>query len=229
MNPAEFVETVRSLEFPDTFNPYLHRCSVYDHDDAPSRRTDALLGILEAAARSEVDSLWIGRDLGYRGGRRTGLALTDDVHLLVHAERWGASIRRPTRGEPVGERTAAVIWSVLGQIDAGIFLWNVFPLHPHKPRDPFTNRAHKQHERRAGEALLLEIILLLKPRRLVCIGNDAASSAQRIHADQEISRIRHPSYGGQKDFLRQIYELYGRPPRTPQHPLPLTRDGHCLS
>jgi len=27
------------------------------------------------------NTIWMGRDLGYRGGRRTGLALTDEAHL----------------------------------------------------------------------------------------------------------------------------------------------------
>ena len=211
MTPVQFVETLQALDFEDTFNPYSDRCGVHDHDDAPRRRCDSLLTILEAAAGSGVDSLWIGRDLGYRGGRRTGLALTDDVHLFAHAERWGASIEKPTKGEVVAERTASVIWGVLRQIDTAVFLWNVFPLHPHKSNDPFTNRAHNARERRAGEDLLLQLILLLRPRRLVPIGNDAASTAHRLCGSQEVFQIRHPSYGGQNEFLKQTRELYGLP------------------
>lgn len=209
MTPAHFVETLRALDFDNAFNPYSDRCPVHDYDDAPRRRRGALLAILQAATGSEIDSLWIGRDLGYRGGRRTGLALTDDVHLFAHAERWGASIEKPTKGKAVAERTAAVIWSVLKQIDASVFLWNVFPLHPHDSSGPFTNRAHNARERRAGEELLCQLILLLKPRRLVPIGNDAASTAYRLRGKQDLIRIRHPSYGGQNEFLRQTRELYG--------------------
>lgn len=209
MTPAHFVETLRALDFEDTFNPYSDRCAVHDYDDAPRRRRDALLAILRAATGSEIDSLWIGRDLGYRGGRRTGLALTDDAHLFAHAERWGASIEKPTKGDIVAERTAAVIWSVLNQIDAAVFLWNVFPLHPHDSSDQFTNRAHNARERRAGEDLLFQLILLLKPRRLVPIGSDAASTAYRLCGNQDVIRIRHPSYGGQTEFLKQARALYG--------------------
>ena len=124
MTPVEFVETVRALDFEDTFNPYSDRCAVHDHSNAPRRRADSLVAILKAASETEIDSLWIGRDLGYRGGRRTGLALTDDVHITAHAERWGVSIEKPTKGEVVAERTAAVVWSILKQIDAAVFLWN---------------------------------------------------------------------------------------------------------
>jgi len=81
LTPRDFVEAVKGLNLENTFNPYLHLCAVHDHKDAPRRRANMLCTILEAATQSEIDSLWIGRDLGYRGGRRTGLALTDDPHI----------------------------------------------------------------------------------------------------------------------------------------------------
>jgi hypothetical protein len=167
------------------------------------------LEILEAAARTEVGALWIGRDLGHRGGRRTGLALTDDVHLTVHATRWNLSIERATTGSMVAERTAAVIWSMLALVPASVFLWNVFPLHPHEPDDPFSNRSHRPDERAAGEELLAELIAMLRPRRLVAIGNDAARTAAKMAGVNEVCQVRHPSYGGQRDFICQIEGLYG--------------------
>ena len=208
MKPIHFVETLGALDFENTFNPYSNRCAIHDLDDAPRRRSESLRAMLEAAAECEIDSIWIGRDLGYRGGRRTGLALTDDVHLHAHAQRWGISVERPTKGEEVAERTAAVIWSILSHIKVPVFLWNVFPLHPHEPDDPFSNRTHNSHERRAGEELLRQLILLLNPRRLIAIGNDAELSAHRLANDHEVTKVRHPSYGGQTQFLRQVRDLY---------------------
>jgi hypothetical protein len=208
VTPTQFVDSLREVRFEHVFNPYRDRCQVHDVDDAPTRRTRALLELLEAAVREDVDALWIGRDLGHRGGRRTGLALTDDVHLAVHARRWNLSIERATTGVLIAERTAAVIWSMLTLVPAQIFLWNVFPLHPHEPDDPFSNRSHRPNERAAGEELLAELIAMLQPRRLVAIGNDAARTAAKMVGVKEVCQVRHPSYGGQREFISQIGDLY---------------------
>lgn len=208
MDPVQFVEALSTLKFENAFNPYSNRCVVHDLDDAPQRRSQTLLTVLETATKQDIDSIWIGRDLGYRGGRRTGLALTDDVHIHEYAARWGLSIQRPTKGDVAAERTASIIWSVLSQIEVSVFLWNVFPLHPHEPGNPFSNRSHNSLERRTGEEFLSQLILLLKPHRLVAIGNDAARTVHRLKCQHRILQVRHPSYGGQTQFLAKICKLY---------------------
>ena len=209
MTPARFVKELTSLNFENTFNPYSDQCAVHDLDDAPRCRSKALQSVLEAATERDIDSLWIGRDLGYRGGRRTGLAFTDDVHVQAHAERWELSVERPTKGDVVAEQTAATVWRVLSQIKVPVFLWNVFPLHPHEPGNPFSNRSHNARERSVGEEFLSELILLLNPCRLVAIGNDAAQTTRRLSDQNRVIQVRHPSYGGKTRFSAQMDELYG--------------------
>ena len=208
MNPKRFVKELRGLDLENSFNPYSSRCPVFDLADAPRRRSRVLLSLLRATLDSDVDSVWIGRDLGHRGGRRTGLALTDDVHFHMHLERWGLSCERPTKSPAVAEQTAAIVWDVLSQIKASIFLWNVFPLHPHEADNPFSNRRHNPTERRIGEEFLTELLRMVSPRRLIAIGNDASHTTNRLGFRQEVHKVRHPSYGGQAQFVEEIKELY---------------------
>lgn len=209
MTPESFVTAIAGLHFKNSFNPYSDQCTFNDVEGAAKIRSTMLSRLLESAAKTEVDAIWIGRDLGYRGGRRTGLALTDDLHITAHAARWGlVGANRATTGEPIRERTAAVIWRILSHIRQPIFLWNVFPLHPHEATDPFSNRSHTASECRAGEEILQELVSLLRPKRIVAIGNDAARTARRKILGAQVAHVRHPSYGGQQIFMRQIIELY---------------------
>ena len=208
MTPTRFVKQLGSLRFPATFNPYTDQCSIHDSSGAPAQRSQILLQILEKAEKVEIDAIWVGRDLGFRGGRRTGLALTDDVHFHEHLMRWGIASEKPTQGRPVAERTATVVWDLLSRIEVPIFLWNVFPLHPHEPNAPFTNRLHNGEERKAGTEILEQLVNLLQPKRLIAIGNDAEKALRLIATDRPVQKVRHPSYGGQTEFVQQIRTLY---------------------
>ncbi len=208
MNPQDFVNALADIHFANTFNPYNESCSTHDLPDAPATRRNILLEMLSSANQTDVDAIWLGRDLGYRGGRRTGLALTDDLHITEHASRWEVVAKRATQGPAVAERTAAVIWNILRQIHSPIFLWNVFPFHPFESGNPFSNRSHNAQERSVGERLLMDLVNMLRPKQIVAIGNDAAKVASRIAGGSVVKKVRHPSYGGQSIFLQQIKALY---------------------
>jgi hypothetical protein len=202
-----FVSKLASIQLENVFNPYSERCTRFDVKRAPAIRRTNLERVLLAALRSGARSIWIGRDLGHRGGRRTGLALTDECHLNEHAMAFEAgTLNRATVGPQVAERTATMIWEVLRQLDHPVFLWNVFPLHPHMKDDPLSNRCHTRREREPFASMLLELIDALSPDRVIALGNDAAIALDILGVSA--TTLRHPSYGGQRQFKAEAARLY---------------------
>ena len=208
MTAKDILSDLEKLSFENTFNPYFERCPVHDLLDAPELRRYYLNEMLERAACTDLDAIWIGRDLGYKGGRRTGLALTDEIHFPDHLARWGLLPKRLTCGNSVSERTATVIWDLLLQIESPVFLWNVFPIHPYEEGKPFSNRAHNSKERKAGTEILIKVIHYLKPRRIIAVGNDAFHVLSSEFNSDWTHKVRHPSYGGQSDFEKEMRFLY---------------------
>lgn len=207
MTPASFIASLASLRFKNAFNPYADACPDHDASDAPVVRRSNLAMVLDAALAQGVESVWIARDLGYRGGRRTGLPLTDEVHLASHGNLYGSlPLARATRGPIVGERTAHVIWDVLSVINRPVFLWNVFPLHPHAAGNPLSNRCHTRSEREASLPLLVWLLDVLSPRSVFTIGRDAQHALNDLRIPA--TTVRHPSYGGQRDFVQAMFRHY---------------------
>jgi len=189
------------------FNPYSDHCDQFDQLDAPAIRRRNLQAYLEGCLDHGARTIWIARDLGYRGGRRTGLPLTDEAHLDAEIKVCGRSnIVRATTGELVAERTASVVWSLLRDIHEPVVLWNVFPFHPHEHGNPLSNRQHTRRERETTLPLFDELRSIFKPSRIFAIGRDAqyAMSSAGIQAVP----VRHPSYGGQTEFTKKVRHAY---------------------
>jgi hypothetical protein len=206
--PKSFAAALSQIRLPSVFNPYIDYCPIHDRPDAALVRKRNLARCLEAALSARVDTIWIARDLGYRGGRRTGVPLTDEIHLgQAGVLMGGIALDRATRGPVVAERTAAIVWSALSRIGEQAVLWNIFPLHPHEPDDPFSNRCHTRAERDATWPLLTALIAMIKPRRIVAIGRDAGMAL--VGLDVPVELVRHPSYGGQAEFIAGVNQIYG--------------------
>lgn len=200
MNPKRYVEMLAEVSLPSVFNPYADTCPIYDRVGAPATRRTNLEQYLYAAMEAPDLSLWVGRDLGYRGGRRTGIALTDEVNLEMLERVYSGKLRlaKATKGPVVSERTASVFWDMIGRLNTPVFTWNVFPFHPHEREVSLSNRCHTRYERLAMKHALKELITILRPTKVIAIGNDAQQGLEDL--DVECLKVRHPSYGGVTDF-----------------------------
>lgn len=208
MNCSKFVNAMAAVSLPSVFNPYADQCDFADVTSGGARlRRATLRSYLAAVQRAGCDTMWMGRDLGYRGGRRTGLALTDEANLARVSVRYpGAKAVKATRGAIIAERTAAEIWSVLMRVREPPILWNVFPFHPHEQGNPLSNRKFTARELAVAEDINRELIQWLGIRRIIAIGQDAEKYANRLGG--EVLAVRHPSYGGVTDFRRAMANVY---------------------
>ncbi len=209
MTPRTFVAALADVQLHGVFNPYRDQCEVHDLANASATRRKNLRDYLAAVENLGTDTIWMGRDLGYRGGRRTGLALTDEARLPMFATCFpGSAPSKATKGPSITERTAAEIWTVLARLTRPPLLWNVFPFHPHDPDNPMTNRRFAARELSEVTDLNQTLITWLGIRRIVCIGQDATTYAASFGV--EVECVRHPSYGGVTEFRQGMQRIYGK-------------------
>ena len=72
MNSDLFVAHSKNYKVSNVFNPYADTCEVCDKACASSIRRENLKAMIESCLTSGVNSMWVGRDLGYKGGREQG-------------------------------------------------------------------------------------------------------------------------------------------------------------
>lgn len=212
MNSTEFVNQLSQISFDDVFNPYSDLCNDHDHPESHAIRRSNLRRYLDAVVRNGVESVWLGRDCGYRGGRRTGIALTDEIQLTSLGIQFDiGGLSKATVGGPIKERTATEVWKIIHEIDQKVFLWNVFPFHPFEDGQPMSNRRHTSREFNGCKDLLHSLLAWLKPKKIVALGVDAHKEVMQL--GYKVSAVRHPSYGGHLEFASSIRTIYGLPSR----------------
>lgn len=211
----KFVDSVSSFEMPRVFNPYRDSCPVHDDDKSAFLRRENLKNYLISAFEKSPECLWVGRDLGYRGGRRTGIPLTDEAHLSALTQVFPSlNLSKATCTNLVVERTAAEIWRIIARLDEAPFLWNVFPFHPFDSTGPMSNRCHTRDEFKECAWILERLLGIFNFKKVFALGNDAARVLRKY--DIEIVCVRHPSYGGQNEFRRTMETEYGQNYRSSQ-------------
>lgn len=202
-----FLEELSSYSSKNVFNPWLQNCPVSDNEDSASIRLNNLSSIFSSCLNISDLDLWVGRDLGWRGGRRTGVALVDEFSLFSYSKSLGLDdIRKATVDDPVKEQTAREIDIIRSQVKKKILFWNVFPYHPYRVEEPFSNRPHTKKEFVVGAYFLKSIMAIFDFDKFVAIGNDASNAMASLGIDS--SKVRHPSYGGKKEFSSQLSRIY---------------------
>jgi hypothetical protein len=174
---AGFVRRLAEARIGSTFNFYA------DGAGADVRRA-RLARYLEARRAAEI--ILVGEAAGYRGARLSGIPFTSERQLT---------------GSGPAEASATIVQRVLAELGLvdQVLLWNVVPLHPHRPGAPASNRPPTGVETAAGLPLVHE---LAQGRRMLAVGR----VAERVLG---APYVRHPSHGGATAFRAGLMDLLG--------------------
>jgi hypothetical protein len=172
---AGFVRRLAEARIGSTFNFYAEGAG------AEVRRT-RLAKYLEA--RRTAGIILVGEAAGYRGARLSGIPFTSERQLT---------------GSGPTEASATIVQRVLAELGLAdqVLLWNIVPLHPHRPGAPASNRPPTAAETAAGLPFVLE---LAAGRRMLAVGRLAERALGAPY-------VRHPSHGGATAFCAGLMNL----------------------
>ncbi len=205
---AAFVERMsQSAAGPNAANPFDRS----QPGNAVRRRN--LERYLEQLAERHPTTLLVGEAPGYRGMRITGVPFTNTVLLrqgVAHFDMLGTANGYVVPDDLPGvaaEPTATVMWRVLAELDFLPVLWSAYPLHPHRPGNPLSNRTPTSAEAAEWAWSWQALQELFSITSVVAVGNIAQQSMAR--GGFTVPRVRHPAHGGREKFalgLRALLE-----------------------
>lgn len=217
-----FIESLREMPKGCLFNPWWQHDDIHDDysNSAEIRRHQLKSYLTERLGKTEF--LLVGEALGYQGGHFSGIAMTSERMLLGHLRQKGITpehvftsimptrtSREEIRADGFSEPTATIVWQHLlatGINSYSFAIWNALPWHPYnKIKGMLSNRTPTESEMNAGHKCLLKLIDLLKPQKIIAVGEKAATQLSMLNID--FSKVRHPANGGAGKFREQFSAL----------------------
>jgi len=150
----------------------------------------------------------IGEAPGYKGARLTGIPFSSGALIRQKEHRIFQIIDRKIILEQViSENSASLVWAALNDSEIYPLFWNAFPFHPFPKGSKNKNRAPIKKEVQEGASYLKELIEIFCPTTMAGVGRKGVAALENIFPDEEVVYIRHPSYGGKKDFEAGMKKL----------------------
>lgn len=199
------------MEMPTRFNPFVQQLAAIPHTktchnpykNSPARQHN-LLCYLQALQEQETAVLLIGEAPGYRGCRLSGIPFVSrDLLLRPDSPLPGAPFQPVNEWPDIEkEASATIMWETITQLPTLPLLWNIFPLHPHKPNQPRSNRAPTLAEIEQGRPFLHQLLTHFPIQEIVAVGRKAEAALTRWQLAHR--PVRHPSHGGKRPFQHAL-------------------------
>ena len=205
MNLDPLFERLTSYQGSRAFNQYRDADPDLDVARAAAIRCQNLRCYLEAFAGARY--ILVGEAAGYAGCRFSGIPFTCEAQFAGPQQLpWTTGkglARSSSAATPWVERSATMVWGAIGRRE-DCLLWNAFPWHPFGSSGRLSNRPPGR-DVRDGLEVLDQLLSLLPSAQPYAVGR----VAQRALAAMAVrdTYIRHPSYGGKREFLLGVAAL----------------------
>ncbi|MFT5211653.1 MAG: hypothetical protein ACI9CE_003394 [Flavobacterium sp.] len=185
------------------FNPYI--------DTDLANNLECYLRMMRGQKSRKI--LLVGEAPGYLGCRLTGIPFSS-CHVIRHSAHpfLKRLHKRVKLQSETKENSASAVWQYLLDLSLSEkeivpLFWNAFPYHPHKSKETKTNRKPSSAEIRMGVPFLKALADIYKVEKIASLGKSGLQAAQLAFPSAKIKYIRHPSYGGKKDFINHMNEF----------------------
>lgn len=153
--------------------------------------------------------LLVGEAPGYKGCRITGIPFSSGKLFETVEHPILSRIKENITLDKIeAENTASMVWRYLADKSFTPLFWNAFPYHPHPKGQPNKNRAPSSIEIKQGKGYLKALADLYQPSLIAGIGRAGTHCAQQAFPALDITYIRHPSYGGKRDFVATMNRIF---------------------
>lgn len=215
------MEKLKAYPESDTvYNPFKPRQPFFESDTVFNPYNTLqylnLYQYLKNHLTSHAEILCIGEASGYKGCRMSGIPFTSG-YILANSSIY-TQIRNKFQYDSIQnikENSAKTVYEFFEKNPLSydkMVLWNIFPFHPHKINEAFTNRTPSKKEIAEGVDYVIDMLNLFQIKVIYCIGNSSfdALSSNEIFKNKLIIKLRHPSYGGKTIFLQQLKDNWVR-------------------
>jgi len=155
------------------------------------------------------DTLLIAEAPGYSGCNITGIPFTTVKTINQKPHKIFYDLEKEIyKGKLYGDNSGTIVWDYLKDKNNLPLLWNAFPFHPYKKYNKLSNRKPNKKELEEGISYIIDLIEIFDPKIIASIGRYGQNSLVKIFPSKEIIYIRHPSYGGKKEFIKGMNLIY---------------------
>ena len=172
-----------------------------------------LINYLNNMYQSKPTILLVGEAPGYKGCGITGIPFTSEYIISTHKELEVFAGCYVDGNQ--SENTATIVWEILieegknGKPSSLPLLWNIFPFHPINNGCIMMNRNPNISECELGLIFLNDLLVLFPTiDKIYAVGKSAESMLVKSKNAKYAGTLRHPSYGGKKEFIEGIKKIY---------------------